>query len=75
MQQGIEDALSGLPDIQPIDPELVRSAVFAASDADDLAVRLAALVDKANPRFEAALHDAMIAGRVLGYVAATENKA
>jgi hypothetical protein len=75
VQQGIEDALSVLPEIQPIDPELVRSAVFAASDADDLAVRLAALVDKANPRFEAALHDAMIAGRVLGYVAAAENKA
>lgn len=74
VQQGIEDALAGLPDMQPIDPELVRSAVFAASDADDLAVRLAALVDKADPRFGGALRDAMVAGRVLGYISAQEVK-
>lgn len=75
VQQGIEDALGAVPDTQPIDPALIRAAVFAASDADDLAVRLAALVSRESPEFQGALRDAMVAGRVLGYVAADEGKA
>jgi phage gp29-like protein len=72
VQQGIEDGLHALETIEPISPELVRAAVLAARDEDDLRARLAALVPKADPRFQQALERASFAAAVLGYVAADE---
>lgn len=72
VQQGIEDGLAALELREPIPPELVRAAVLAASDEDDLRVRLAALVPQADPRFQQALERASFAAAVLGYVAAEE---
>jgi phage gp29-like protein len=72
VQQGIEDGLAALEPPEPIPPDLVRAAVLAASDEDDLRTRLAALVPKADPRFQQALERASFAAAVLGYVAADE---
>jgi phage gp29-like protein len=72
VQQGIEDGLDALQIVDPIPPELVRAAVLAASDEDDLRARLAALIPQADPRFQQALERASFAAAVLGYVAADE---
>lgn len=75
VQQGIEDGLQRLETTEPIDPELVRAAVLAASDEADLRARLAALIPQADPRFQQALERASFAAAVLGYVAADERRA
>lgn len=75
VQQGIEDSLGELDPPDPISPELVRAAVLAASDEDDLRARLAALVPQTDPRFLQALERASFAAAVLGYVAADERRA
>ena len=62
-------------DFKPIQPELVRAAVLAARDEEDLRARLAALVSQADPRFAATLERASYAAAVLGYVAADERRA
>lgn len=72
VQQGIEDGLQKLEVTDPIDPALVRQAVLAARDEQDLRARLAALVPQADPRFQQALERASFAAAVLGYVAADE---
>lgn len=75
VQQGIEDGLEKLQTVEPIPPELVRAAVLAARDEDDLRDRLAALIPQADPRFAQALERASFAAAVLGYVAADEQRA
>lgn len=74
VQQGIEDGLTALDVPEPIPPDLVRAAVLAARDEADLRERLAALVPKADPRFQQALERASFAAAVLGYVAADEQR-
>lgn len=74
VQQGIEDGLANLDAPDPIAPDLVRAAVLAASDEDDLRARLAALIPQADPRFAQALERASFAAAVLGYVAAEERR-
>ncbi|MCC6851042.1 MAG: DUF935 family protein [Rubrivivax sp.] len=75
VQHGIEEGLKKLETVEPIAPELVRAAVLAARDEDDLRARLAALVPQADPRFQQALERASFAAAVLGYVAAGEHRA
>jgi len=70
VQHGIEEGLRKLDTVEPIAPELVRAAVLAARDEDDLRARLAALVPQADTRFQQALERASFAAAVLGYVAA-----
>lgn len=74
VQQGIEDGLQRLEVTDPIDPELIRRAVLAARDEEDLRQRLALLVDEIDPRFAQALERASFAAAVLGYVAADEQR-
>lgn len=53
----------------PIDPALVRKAIFAAKDADDLAERLAVILAEHDPKtFNAILERALFAADVVGYV-------
>lgn len=54
---------------QPVDPALIRKAVFAATDPEDLARRLAALVG-GGEAFQRTLEQALFVADVLGYVAA-----
>lgn len=75
VQHGIEEGLQRLEPPEPIPPELIRKAVLAASDEQDLRARLAALVPHADPRFQQALERASFAAAVLGYVAADERQA
>lgn len=75
VQQGIEAGIAALDVADPIAPELVRAAVLAARDEEDLRQRLAALVPQADPRFQVALERAQFAAAVLGYVAADELRA
>ena len=74
VQQGIEDGLQSLDIREPVSPELIRRAVLAASDEQDLRERLAALVPQADSRFQQALERASFAAAVLGYVAAEESR-
>ena len=71
-QQDVEDlADAGLKaDPQPLDPDDVRSAIFAATDAEDLEARLFALVGDQHDEGEFAqvLEASMFAADVLGYV-------
>lgn len=75
VQQGIEEGLQKLEAPDPIPPDLIRRAVLAARDEQDLRARLAALVPQADPRFQQALERASFAAAVLGYVAAEEVRA
>ena len=74
VQQGIEDGLQNMETTDPISPELVREAVLAARDEDDLRARLAALVKETDPKFSQVLERASFAAAVLGYVAAEERR-
>ena len=74
VQEAIEDGLAELDPPDPIAPELVRAAVLAARDEQDLRERLSALVPQADPRFQQALERASYAAAVLGYVAADERR-
>jgi phage gp29-like protein len=70
-QQEVEDLADATLDQagQPIDPKLVRSAVLAASDPEDLAERLAVLLrDHTSPRYQETLERALFAADVLGYI-------
>ena len=55
---------------QQIDFDAVRSAVMSANDPQDLERRLATLISRENPDFEAILAQAMFSARLLGFVAA-----
>lgn len=75
VQQGIEGGLDAIQTMEPIPPEVVRAAVLAARDEEDLRARLGVLVSQADPRFAATLERASYAAAVLGYVAADERRA
>ena len=71
------DALSTAP-VNPIDPELIRNAVMAASNKHDLERRLLAIFessDSRSPEFQDVLERAHFAAQVIGYVAAEEHQA
>jgi phage gp29-like protein len=69
-QQAIEDAADALmvkvP--EPINLDAMLSAVKAATDPTDLAVRLSMLLDQQDPRFTELLARAQFAAQTLGYV-------
>lgn len=71
-QQAIEDEADALlakaPEPIPVDTML--SAVKAATDPADLAVRLSLLLDQQDPRFTELLARAQFAAQTLGYVVA-----
>lgn len=71
-QQAIEDAGSAIiaKAPQPIATDAMLSAVKAATDPADLAVRLSLLLDQQDPRFVELLARANFAAQVLGYVVA-----
>ena len=73
-QQAIEDAADDLmrkvP--EPINLEAMLSAVKAATDPADLAVRLSLLLDQQDPRFTELLARAQFAAQTLGYVVAEQ---
>lgn len=52
----------------PIDPDVIRAAIAAATDPDDLELRLAALMSKTSQDFEKTLAAALFVADVLGYV-------
>ena len=54
----------------PIDMTDVRSAVMAATDAQDLERRLAQLIGKENPAFGETLAKASFTAELLGFVSA-----
>ncbi len=68
IEEQADEALSGAG--QPLDPEKVRAAVLAASNPEDLADRLFALVGDSvsQEQFQATLERALYAADVLGYV-------
>lgn len=69
-QQRIEDEADTALSVcgQPVDATLIRQAILAAKDPQDLEVRLAALMDERNPQFARTLEQALFAADVLGYV-------
>ena len=73
-QQAIEDSADALmlqvP--EPINIESMLSAVKAATDPADLAVRLSMLLDQRDPRFTELLARAQFAAQTLGYVVAEQ---
>lgn len=72
IEHGADTAMAIAGD--PIDIDKIRSAVFAARDPDDLADRLAILLDDQRPEFSETLDRALFAAEVLGYVSATEHR-
>jgi phage gp29-like protein len=56
----------------PIAVEDIRAAILGAKDADDLEDRLAALIEKQDPKFAEMLERAIFAADVLGYIHAEE---
>ena len=71
------DALSTAP-VNPIDPELIRNAVMAASNKHDLERRLLAIFessDSRSPEFQDVLERAHFAAQVIGCLAAEEHQA
>ena len=52
----------------PVDPAMIRAAIRAARDPDDLHERLAQLLDRDDARFAEALAKAQFAASVLGYL-------
>lgn len=73
-QQAIEDSadllMAQVP--EPIDTDAMLSAVKAATDPADLAVRLSMLLDDRDPRFTELLARAQFAAQTLGYVVAEQ---
>lgn len=75
-QQEVEDvgavglATAGLP----LDPQALRTAIFAATSPEDLTNRLLALVgdDVSTEQFQEVLEQSLFAADVLGYVHATK---
>lgn len=56
----------------PIDSDLIRSAIMAAKDPEDLEQRLAALMAETDPNYAQTLSYAILAADVLGYVHAEQ---
>lgn len=73
-QQAIEDAADALLQQvpEPINVDAMLSAVKAATDPADLAVRLSLLLDQRDPRFTELLARAQFAAQTLGYVVAEQ---
>jgi phage gp29-like protein len=72
-QNAIESAFGRLLNHAPahqVDFDAVRSAVMGASDPQDLEKRLAQLIGREDPQFEAILAQAMFSAQVLGFVTA-----
>jgi len=73
-QQAIEDAADALLEKapEPIPLDAMLTAVKAATDPADLAVRLSLLLDQQDPRFTELLARAQFAAATLGYVVAEQ---
>lgn len=74
LDRAIDRAIDASP--QPVDPAEIRNAILAASDEDDLAVRLRRLFQDNPPESMAAfLSRALVAAEVRGLADATEDQA
>lgn len=71
--EGISDDALAQTD-SPIDPSLIRNAILAAKNPEDLEERLATLLNQREPHFQQVLAQAIFAADVLGYVAEVEQK-
>jgi len=68
IERGADRLIAKVSD--PIPADALLSAVKAATDPADLAVRLSLLIDEADPRFTEFLARAQFAAQTLGYVVA-----
>ncbi len=53
---------------QPIDPKLIKQAVFSATSPEDLERRLGLLINQRDPQFQHILAQAIFTADVIGYV-------
>jgi phage gp29-like protein len=76
----VQTAVEGIADdalaktASPIDPSLIRNAILAAKNPEDLEERLSTLLNERNPNFQQLVEQAIFAADVLGYVAEAEQK-
>jgi phage gp29-like protein len=76
----VQTAVEGIADdalaktASPIDPSLIRNAILAAKNPEDLEERLSTLLNQRDPNFQQLVEQAIFAADVLGYVAEAEQK-